>query len=95
MSVQFSSASSTTRSLRSVAGSVASGFSFLGHFDPRLSVFVLSGWRREERQPHPPAGTRTGAPAVTTDDNNAVKKIENKGSKTLSDEQNIERCGFG
>ena len=26
------------------------------------------GRRTEERQPHPPAGTRTGAPAVTTDD---------------------------
>lgn len=24
------------------------------------------GSRTEERQPHPPAGTRTGAPAVTT-----------------------------
>jgi len=95
MSVRFSSASSTTRSLRSVAGSAASGFFSPGRFDLRLSFFVLRGWRKEERQPHPPAGTRTGAPAVTTDDNNVVKKIENKGSKTLSDEQNVERCGFG
>ncbi len=81
MSVRFSSASSTTRSLRSVAGSAASGFSFLGRFDLLLSVFVLSGWRREERQPHPPAGTRTGAPAVTTDDNNVVKKSKIRGLK--------------
>ncbi|MCB6909864.1 hypothetical protein, partial [Escherichia coli] len=66
---------------RSVAGSAASGFFSLGRFDLRLSVFVLSGWRKEERQPHPPAGTRTGAPAVTTDDNNVVKKSKIRGLK--------------
>lgn len=95
MSVRFSSASSTTRSLRSVAGSAASSFSFLGRFDLRLSVFVLSDWRREERQPHPPAGTRTGAPAVTTDDNNVVKKSKIRGLKRSLTSKTLKGVGLG
>lgn len=95
MSVRFSSASSTTRSLRSVAGSAASGFFSLGRFDLRLSVFVLSGWRKEERQPHPPAGTRTGAPAVTTDDNNVVKKSKIRGLKRSLTSKTLKGVGLG
>ena len=87
MSVRFSSASSPTRSLRSVAGSAASGFFSLGRFDLRLSVFVLSGWRREERQPHPPAGT--------TNDNNTVKKSKIRGLKRSLTSQTLKGVGLG
>ena len=95
MSIRFSSASSPTRSLRSVAGSAASGFFSLGRFDLRLSVFVLSDWRREERQPHPPAGTRTGAPAVTTNDNNTVKKSKIRGLKRSLTSKTLKGVGLG
>ncbi len=95
MSVRFSSASSTTRSLRSVAGSAASGFFSPGRFDLRLSFFVLRGWRKEERQPHPPAGTRTGAPAVTTDDNNVVKKSKIRGLKRSLTSKTLKGVGLG